>query len=221
MNGLGYQQFCAQGGDIGAGVSSWLAYRFPQQLKSFHLNFVPASYRPFLGDKQKPVTQEEQTYLDGVPVWAAAEGAYAHMQSTKSQTLAYALTDSPIGLAAWIVEKFRSWSDCDGDVLSVFSMDSLLTDICLYWFSGTLDASLRLYKETRLRPLMLKAGERITPPLGVAHFPKELLTPPRSWVERGFNVTHWSDMPKGGHFAAMEQPERLAQDIRAHFRAVR
>lgn len=221
MEGLGYSRFGAQGGDIGAGVSMWLARQFPEALIGSHLNYIPGSYKPPLGTSLPPVTAEEQAHLDRVANWTAAEGAYAHLQSTKPQTLAYGLTDSPIGLAAWIVEKFRAWSDCEGDVERAIGLDTLLTDISLYWFSDAVNASLRLYRENRLSPLAFDAGERVTPPLGVAVFPHELPTPPRSWVERVFDVRRWTVMPRGGHFAALEQPELLAEDIRAFFRPLR
>jgi len=221
MAGLGYQRFGAQGGDIGAGVSTWMGYRFPGEVTGLHLNYIPGSFRPPLGEGQPPISAEEQAYLDLAARWADAEGAYAHMQGTKPQTLAYGLTDSPVGLAAWIIEKFRSWSDNSRDVLDVFSLDTLLTEISIYWFGGMLDASLRLYKEGRARPMHLKAGDRITPPTAIARFPKELPMPPRSWVARGYNLVRWTDMPAGGHFAAMEQPDLLVEDIRAHFRPLR
>ena len=221
MEGLGYPRFAAQGGDIGAGVSAWLARLFPQNLVGAHLNFIPGSYRPALGDGAPPVTGEEQAYLDRVAAWLAAEGAYAHLHGTKPLTLAYALTDSPVGLAAWIVEKFRAWSDCDGDVERAFGFDALLTDISLYWFGDALNGSMRLYKENRLAPLAFGAGERVIPPLGVALFPREISMPPRSWVERVFEVRRWTTMPRGGHFAAMEQPDLLVEDIRAFFRPLR
>lgn len=221
MKGLGYEHFAAQGGDIGASVSTWLARRFPAQIIGAHINYIPGSYRPPLGPGLPPVTAQEQAYLDTAAAWAGAEGAYAAEQGTKPQTLAYAMTDSPMGLAAWIVEKFRAWSDCGGDVERVFPMDELLTNISLYWFGRTLDASFRIYKENRLQPLTFVASERVVPPLGVAAFPRELPTPPRSWVERVFNVQRWTAMPGGGHFAAMEQPVRLAQEIRAFFRPLR
>ncbi|MFP3544438.1 hypothetical protein SB748_13285 [Rhizobium sp. SIMBA_035] len=143
------------------------------------------------------------------------------MQGTKPQTLAYGLSDSPVGLAAWIIEKFRSWSDCKGNVLEVFSMDTLLTEVSLYWFSGSLDASFRIYKESRAHPLTFVKGERIAPPVAVSHFSKELPQPPRSWVERVYNVVKWTEHDRGGHFAAMERPNELAADIRSHFRDLR
>ncbi|MGH9600583.1 MAG: epoxide hydrolase family protein, partial [Terracidiphilus sp.] len=188
MRRLGYDRFAAQGGDIGAGVAAWLARLFPDSVAGIHLNYIPASYRPPLDEHQPPVTAEERVYRERAGAWAATEGAYAALQATKPQTLAYALTDSPIGLAAWFAEKFQAWSDCGGDIESVFSMDELLTNISLYWFGNTLSSSLRLYKENQLHPLVFEAGERVRPPLGVALFPRELPTPPRSWVARVFNV---------------------------------
>lgn len=217
MAGLGYSRFAAQGGDIGAGVSMWLARLLPDSLVGAHVNYVSGSFGPSLGPELPPVT----AFLSRAASFAAEEGAYAALQATKPQTLAFALTDSPVGLASWIVEKFRSWSDCDGDVERIFPLDMLLTDISLYWFADSLNASLRLYKENRLSPLAFEPRERVRPPLGVALFPRELPMPPRSWVERIFNVTRWTQMPAGGHFAALEQPELLAQDIRAFFRPLR
>jgi pimeloyl-ACP methyl ester carboxylesterase len=221
MTGLGYSLFAAQGGDIGAGVSIWLARLFPQTISGVHLNYISGSYRPSLDKEMPSITADEQAFLDRGASWTALEGAYAMLQGTKPQTLAFPLSDSPIGLAAWIAEKFRSWSDCDGDIERVLSMDALLTDISLYWFTDSLTASLRLYKENRLRPLTFAPGERVIPPLGVALFPQELPMPPRSWVERVFDVRCWTPMPVGGHFAALEQPELLAVDIRAFFRPLR
>lgn len=221
MQGLGYERFGAQGGDIGASVSAWLARRFPEQIIGAHLNYIPGSYRPALGPGQPPVTAQEQAYLEDAAAWAGEHGAYAAQQGSKPQTLAYAMTDSPMGLAAWIVEKFRAWSDCGGDLERVFSMDELLANISLYWFGRMLDASFRIYKENRLQPLAFEAGERVAPALGVAVFPRELPTPPRSWVERVFDVRRWTEMPRGGHFAAMEQPQLLVDDIRAFFRPLR
>ena len=221
MGSLGFDSFGAQGGDIGAGVSTWLARLFPQAVTGIHLNYLPGSFRPALGGAAPPLTTEEQDFLDRGASWSALEGAYAALQGTKPQTLSFALTDSPLGLAAWIAEKVRSWSDCGGDIEQILSLDTLLTDISLYWFSDSLAASLRLYKENRLRPLAFTPGERIVPPLGVALFPRELPMPPRTWVERVFDVRRWTSMPVGGHFAALEQPNLLAEDIRAFFRPLR
>lgn len=221
MAQLGYERFGAQGGDIGAGVSMWLARRFPDDVVGAHVNYISASYRPPLGVDLPPIVAEEQAFLDRVPTWAVTEGAYAALQGTKPQTLAFSMRDSPVGLLAWIVEKLRAWSDCEGDVEQAFSQDTILTDVMLHWLSDGLTGSLRLYKENRLQPLVFAPGERVVPPLGVALFPRELPMPPRSWVERVFDVRRWTPMPSGGHFAALERPEMLAEDIRAHFRPLR
>ncbi len=221
MAQLGYKRFGAQGGDIGAGVSMWLARRFPDDVVGAHVNYVSASYRPPFGVDLPPLVAEEQAFLDHVPTWAVTEGAYAALQGTKPQTLAFSMRDSPVGLLAWIVEKLRAWSDCEGDVEQAFSQDTILTDVMLHWLSDGLTGSLRLYKENRLQPLVFAPGERVVPALGVALFPRELPMPPRSWVERVFDVRRWTPMPSGGHFAALERPEMLAEDIRAHFRPLR
>ena len=221
MQSLGYERFGAQGGDIGAGVSMWLARLYPKSLCGLHLNYVSAGYKPSPEAESTPITEEEQAYLDRAAEWSRAEGAYAALHATKPQTLAFALTDSPLGLAAWIVEKVRAWSDNSGDPLEAVDLDTLLTDICLYWFSESLTASLRLYKEGAREPFHLAPGERVKPPLGVALFPRELPLPPRSWIERGFDLRRWTQMASGGHFAALERPEVLAADIRAFFKPLR
>jgi pimeloyl-ACP methyl ester carboxylesterase len=221
MTGLGYDRFGAQGGDIGAGVSMWLGRLYPKQMVGLHLNYIPGGFLPPLGDGSPPVTAEEEAFRTRAASWFATEGAYSAEQSTKPLTLAYALSDSPVGLAAWIAEKFRTWSDCNGDVERVFTLDQLLTDISIYWFSGNVASTLRIYKENRSEPLKFNDGERVEPVFGMALFPAELPTPPRSWVERVFDVKRWTSMPKGGHFAAMEQPQLLAEEIRAFFRPLR
>ncbi|MEZ0470070.1 epoxide hydrolase family protein [Luteimonas salinilitoris] len=218
---LGYSRFGAQGGDIGAGVSTWLAKLYPEHLVGIQLNYIPGSFRPALGQGQAPVRGEEEAFLERAAAWVADEGAYAAQQGTKPLTLAYSLADSPIGLAAWIVEKFQTWSDCAGDIENTFTMDELLTDISLYWFGGQVEASLRIYKENRAQPLVFTPGERVVPPMGMALFPKELPLPPRAWVERVFDVRRWTPMPRGGHFAAWEQPALLAEEMRAFFRPLR
>ena len=153
--------------------------------------------------------------------WRDEEAGYQAIQGTRPQTLAYALTDSPAGLAAWIIEKFRAWSDCEGDVEKRFSKDRLLTNIMIYWVSGCIGSSMRLYYENRHQPWLLGPGERITVPTAYAAFPKELTRPPRSWVERAVNLQRYTPMPRGGHFAAMEEPALLVEDIRAFFRPLR
>ena len=220
MQGLGYERFGAQASDWGAAVSMWLASRFPDQVSGLHVTFIPGSYRPPLGDGHPPLSADEAAFLDDAASWFATEGGYHHLQSTKPQTPAYALTDSPTGLAAWIVEKMRDWSDCGGDVERAFTLDAILTTISIYWFTGTIGSSMRFYRENRLRPNRFDAGERVLPPLGAALFPHDRM-PPRTWVERVFTVTRWTAMPRGGHLGAMEAPEPLAQEIREFFRPLR
>jgi microsomal epoxide hydrolase len=145
------------------------------------------------------------------------ESAYAMLQSTKPQTLAYGLNDSPAGLAAWIVEKFRAWSDCSGDIEQRFSKDELLNNIMIYWVTETISSSTRLYYEDSHTAPQLKQGQYIEVPAGVATFPKDLTLPPRELGERFLRVERWTEMPRGGHFAALEEPELLVDDMRVFF----
>jgi pimeloyl-ACP methyl ester carboxylesterase len=220
MEELGYGRFAAQGGDIGAGVTTALGMRHPDRMIGLHLNFVPPSYLPASADESQLSTAEEE-YLRSIDDWFAESGAYAHVQRTRPQTAAAALNDSPAGLAAWILEKFREWSHCDGDLFGPFDRDALLSNVTLYWMTETISSSFRMYFENRRAPLRFQPGDFVRPPCAIAHFPKEILFPPRSWVERGFSVQRWTEMPRGGHFAAMEEPQPLAQDIRSFFRAFR
>jgi len=220
MQALGHERFAAQGGDIGAGVSTALGLRHAEHVIGIHLNYIPGSYRPFVKDETE-LTQEEKSYLAKAAQWNNENGAYAHVQGTHPQTAAYALNDSPAGLAAWILEKFRDWSDCDGDLYRSFTRDELLTNVTLYWMTGTINSSFRLYYENRRAPLHFEQNAFVHPPCAVARFPEEILSPPRTWVERGYNVQRWTNMPRGGHFAAAEEPQLLAEDIRTFFRSLR
>jgi len=220
MERLGYPRFGAQGGDWGAGISTWMGRKSPERLTGLHLNYVPGSYRPWV-ESEAELTAEERGFLADRARWSEEEGAYGHIQATRPGTLGIALTDSPAGLAAWILEKLRTWSDCDGDLESRFSLDEVLANVTLYWVTNTAASSIRLYRESKLTPLQLGPGERIRVPLGFARFPLEAPSPPRRWVERGYDVRRWTEMPRGGHFAAWEEPELLAQDIRDFFRPLR
>jgi microsomal epoxide hydrolase len=166
-------------------------------------------------------TEEEQRYLAGAKRWMSEEAGYQRIQGTKPQTLAYALTDSPVGLAAWIVEKFRGWSDCGGDVERRFSKDVLLTNVMLYWVTGAIGSSFWPYWAFHHAPWVPSAAERVEVPTGVADFPCEILRPPRAWAERAYDLQRWTTMPAGGHFAALEEPDALAEEIRAFFRPLR
>jgi pimeloyl-ACP methyl ester carboxylesterase len=220
MDELGYDRFAAQGGDFGAGVSTILGLRHSQRIIGIHLNYIPGSYRPYLAPGAKP-SRTEQEFLRNAGDWYEQKGAYGHIQRTHPQTVAYGLNDSPAALAAWILEKFRDWSDCGGDLYSRFTRNELLANVTLYWMTETIHSSFRLYFETRKAPLEFAPGEAVDVPCAVAHFPKEAPFPPREWVERGYNVQRWTEMPRGGHFAAAEEPVLLAEDIRAFFRALR
>lgn len=221
MEGLGYSSFGAQGGDWGASVSTCLGLKYPQQIIGLHLNYIPGSFKPYFDASSPELSSEERSFLEEQSRWVEAEGGYGQVQRTKPQTLAYGLNDSPLGLAAWIVEKFRDWSDCDGEVERRFTKDELLTNVMIYWLSESIGSSMRLYYEGRLRPLNFKQGERVDPPCGIVKFIKEAPFPPREWVERGYNVQRWTEIPTGGHFAALEEPELLVKDIRAFFGPLR
>ena len=217
---LGYERFVAHGGDIGAGVTTALALLHGERLHGIHLNYIPGSYRPFL-DESVALTAEEREWQVRRDAWNDTEGGYSHVQGTKPDVLGPALNDSPIGLAAWIVDKYRSWSDCDGDVAKRFSIGGLLTVISIYWFTECMPSAIRLYWEGRRRPMQFAPGQRVTVPVAVAHFTKEIPIPPRSYVERGYNVSRWTEFPRGGHFAALEETAALAEDIRIFTRELR
>ena len=218
---LGYSKFVASGGDWGAYATSYLGYNYAQQIPAIHLSFVPGGISPEISSKDFPLSRAESDLLLHRQKWTQHEGGYEHLQSTKPQTIAYALNDSPVGLAAWILEKMYSWSDCKGNIEAVFSKDEILTNISIYWFTRTIDSSIRLYYETQEDPWTLPPGKRIESPTGISVFPKELSVPPREWAERIYNVQQWTEMPHGGHFAAAEQPDLLVKDIRSFFRQFR
>jgi microsomal epoxide hydrolase len=220
MSGLGYARFIAHGGDIGAGVCTALGLRHRARVLGLHLNYIPGSYQPHIEDPSG-LSEEERQFLASRAAWLEAEGGYSHVQGTKPDVLAPALNDSPVGLAAWVLDKFRSWSDCEGEVYRRFSRDELLTTASLYWFTRSMPSAIRLYWENRQRPLRFEAAERVAVPVAVAHFPREIPIPPRSYVARGYDVMRWTEMPRGGHFAALEEPEALAGDIRAFARKFR
>jgi pimeloyl-ACP methyl ester carboxylesterase len=219
---LGYDRFGAQGGDWGASVATRLALGAPDRVAGVHLNYLPGSYRPFLGPEEPVLSGAETAFLAACDRWDEAEGAYAHLQRTKPDTLAVGLADSPAGLAGWMAEKLWSWSDRSPEGRSTLSRDDVLANVTLYWLTGTVGSSLRLYHEASGHPLRLEAGERIRVPTGMALFPAETpANPPREWVERGYDLTRWTAMPRGGHFAAWEEPDLLATDIREFFQPLR
>lgn len=220
MQGLGYARFGAQGGDWGSMVSTYLGYRHAAQVVGVHLNMVIA-FPPDPANPAAGLTQEELIPLMEAQRFLKEETGYQRIQGTKPQTLAYGLNDSPAGLAAWIVEKFRTWSDCDGDLERRFTKDQLLTNIMLYWLPQTANSSCRLYCETMRAAKFPPTDFRVEVPTGCAIFPRELIRPPRAWVEKLYDVQRWTPMPRGGHFAAMEEPALLVEDVRAFFRPLR
>ena len=217
---LDYPRFAAAGGDIGAGVTSRLGFAHPDKLTGIHLTSITRP-TPYLGPGSRPLNKAEAAHSAQREKWQRDEGGYAHIQGTKPQTLAYGLNDSPAGLAAWIVEKYRTWSDCHGDVESRFSKDELLTTITIYWVTQTISSSTRMYLENQTHTWGMGPEERVKAPTGIALFPQEIAKPPREWAERSYDVRRWTEMPSGGHFAALEEPTRLVEDIRDFFRGLR
>ncbi len=220
QDALGYSKFAVQGGDWGAITASRLGYAHPEKLIGIHINLL--AVRRERDKTAAAATPEEERYYDELAVWLREETGYSTIQGTKPQTLAFGLTNSPAGLAAWIVEKFRSWSDCGGDVESVFTRDQLLANISFYWFTGAIGSSFFPYFFRLHRPWPIPEGCTIDVPTGYAEFPREILRPPRSVAARTYrDLRRWTTMPRGGHFAAMEQPEALAREVQEFFRPLR
>lgn len=214
MDRLGYSRFMAQGGDFGAIVSTRIALKYPEKISGLHLNYIPFNYHPFLSNGEE-LTREETGALQAAEKFFRAEGAYAQIQATKPLTLAYGLNDSPVGLCAWILQVFKSFSDPELTLQKLFSQDELLSNVTLYWVTGTIYSSMQLYRETMTEPLDFGPNDFVQTPTGIAHYPYPANFPARKFVERGFNVCYWNDMPIGGHFAALEQPELFAGDLKA------
>ena len=234
---LGYTRFGAHGGDIGAYVTNRLGYELPEQVVGIHVTMVAEAD---LGPGAAPPSDAERVFLTDRVAGQETGGGYSHMQRTRPQTLAYGLTDSPVGLAAWIVDKWREWSDCDGDPERRFTKDQLLTTVTLYWVTGTIGSSFRVYRDWALgmddrpetwrgrdreqvpagiEPRPLPAGEQIQVPAAVALFRERW---PREWAERVYrDLRRFTEMPRGGHFPALEEPELLADELRSFFRDLR
>lgn len=209
---LGFERYGAHGSDLGAGECSLLAQAYPKAMAGVHLlaSADPPGFDP------TGLTDEERAYLEAEKAWFDAERGYSHQQQTRPLTLAQGLSDSPSGLLAWILEKYRAWSDCGGDLSTRFDDDFLLTQASLYWFTDTISTSFRPYFERNhgITPRV----EHVDVPTALAVFPYDLGgRPPRSWVERTYNLTRYTTMPRGGHFAAYEEPGLLSDDISAFF----
>jgi microsomal epoxide hydrolase len=209
---LGYGRFAAQGGDWGGYIAGRLGYAHAEKLHGIHLNFLPV-HRDMPG--ADPGYQKEMEH------WQAEEAGYSTIQGTKPQTLAYALTDSPVGLAAWIVEKFHTWTDGDGDIERAIGFDSLLANVTLYWATAAIGSSFWPYYAVRHGPWAIPRGERVETPTAHASFPREIRHPTRAIAEQVFNIQRWTEMPRGGHFAALEVPDLLAPDVAEFFRSFR
>jgi pimeloyl-ACP methyl ester carboxylesterase len=216
---LGYRRFGAQGGDFGAFISAGLGLNHAEHVLGIHLNLLPLRRDgpPPPGDDPEMVAWRAE--LDH---WLREEAGYASIQGTRPQTLAFALADSPVGLVAWIVEKFRNWSDCGGDVENSFTRDELLTNIMLYWVTGAIGSSFWPYYARQHEGWLLPGPRQVEVPTGYCSFPRDILHPPRAVAEQAFsNIQRWTVQPRGGHFAALEEPQALAADIRAFFRPLR
>jgi len=216
---LGYEHYLAQGGDWGGSISSWLGFDHPPACQAIHINILTTRH------PDGPQGIEEIAWAEYFEQDQIMEEGYRTQQATKPQTLSYAMMDSPVGVAAWIIEKFNSWSDTDGDdIESAHTKDELLTNIMIYLVTGTFNSASWIYYGRREEGgrVLSPEGNRVEVPTACALFPEELLPwAPRSYVERIYNVAQWSEFPSGGHFAAMEEPEMLAEDIRKFARTLR
>ena len=217
MRRLGYMRYGAQGGDWGAQVTTRIGLLDPEHCAGIHLN-MPIGVQP---KELEALTEEEQADLAAMRQFVKEESGYANEHGTKPQTIGAALNDTPAGLLGWIVEKFRAWSDCGGDPENCFTRDQLITNVMLYWVTQTIASSARLYWESRHSAQVSGTLPFIDVPTGVGRYPKEVLRWPRSWVEAQYRVVHWAVIDRGGHFAAMEQPDLFVDDLRRFFRHVR
>jgi len=218
MRGLGYERYGAQGADFGAGVTTYMALDHPEPMLGIHLS--TAEVPPYTGPGSRQLSPDERRFVDRNQQWSDVERGYSAIQSTKPQTLGYGLNDSPAGLAAWIVEKWRSWSDSSGDLDAHVSRDFLLTVITLYWVTQTITSSMRDYVDNRWSGVPIGPDDFVTVPTAVANFANHFVAegePPREWFARLYNVRQWTPMRRGGHFAAAEEPELLARDIAMFF----
>ena len=217
MNVLGYRRFAAAGGDIGSHVSRYLALDHPDRVVAVHR--TDAGLPIFNGDPAE-LTAEERAWFAEVAAWGATEGGYAAMHRTKPQTAAVGLNDSPAGLAAWIVEKLCSWSDCGGEIERSYTKDEILTNVMVYWLTGTIGSSMRMYRANSAIPTA-QLARRVEVPSGFSLFAGDVVRPPRAWLERMANTVYVSEPPSGGHFAAFEEPELYAEELRNFFRPYR
>lgn len=227
MAGLRYTRYVAQGGDWGSPITRLLAGIDREHCRAVHLNILPGTPPADLADPMSVLNEREREWIAANQAMNRDGMGYLHIQSTRPQTLAYALHDSPIGLCAWITEKFHFWSDCerDGrrDIRNAISWDRLLTNISLYWFSGTIGSSIRLYREfaAALASKEISISSMLETPVGIAVYPGEIFKTPRPWAQRKHRIIHWFEASCGGHFGAMEQPQIFSEDLWRFHRTLR
>ncbi len=223
MEKIGYQRYAIAGGDWGAIINRYLAFNYPDRLIGLHSNMMLAGL-PTDPEQRAGVTQAEETARVARGAYMQNERAYQQIQGSKPQTLGYGLNDSPAGLAAWIVEKFHGWTDmpqgATGYLDNHFTKDELLTNIAIYWFTGTITSSTRIYYENSKTQVETPLSY-INVPTGAAIFPAEIFVTPRAWAEAAYDLRHWSVMSEGGHFAALEKPDLYLNDLRIFFRLLR
>jgi microsomal epoxide hydrolase len=220
MARLGYTRYGLQGGDWGAIIGPAQALLDAPRVAGLHINMCTGGAPPGEANPENALSPADRERWLARQAFSAEETGYSSEQGTKPQTIGYSLNDSPVGLAAWIVEKFRTWCDCDGNPEKKFTKDELLTNITVYWVTQTAASSARLYYESRHTPGS-RRGERVEVPTACAAFAKEPFWSPRPWVERRYNLKRWTDFPSGGHFAALEEPQLLVDDVRTFFRDLR
>ena len=222
MRGLGYQRYGAHGGDFGAAVTTFMALDDPAPMLGIHLSNLDLA--PYTGPGSRPLSAAERAYRAQYQRWRDDDRGYGAIQSTRPQTVSYGLNDSPAGLAAWILEKWRGWADSGGDIDATFSRDFLLTVLTLYWATQTITSSIRDYADNRWLAAELGPADAVTVPTAVAVFAHQFIddgTPPREWADRLYNIRRWTPMPHGGHFPSAEEPDLLSRDIAAFFNDLR
>jgi pimeloyl-ACP methyl ester carboxylesterase len=218
MRGLGYRRYGAHGSDWGSAVTTFMALDDPTPMLGIHLSNLDLA--PYTGAGSRPLSDAERAYLAQYERWREDDRGYGAVQSTRPQTVGYGLNDSPAGLAAWILEKWRGWADSAGDIEGTFSRDFLLTIVTLYWVTETITSSMREYVDNRWLAAELGPSDFVTVPTAVAVFANQFIddgAPPREWAQRLYDIRRWTPMPRGGHFPAAEEPELLSRDIAAFF----
>jgi len=221
MHALGYNRFAVHAGDVGASVAGYMGLDARESVVGIHTT-MPANPKPYMGPGAPPYTAAERDFLKLRADWFAEEGAYEHVQSTRPQTLAYGLNDSPVGLAAWIIEKWRAWTDPEADVERHFSKDQLLVNVTIYWVTETINSANRAYYDAAHTSRRLTADDHVDVPTAVLLTSEPVEHTPREFASRLYkNIVRWTEAPRGGHFIAAEEPELVADDIRAFFRPLR